>query len=251
MEENIRDLNNTQFFSDCTYYAVIPFYKGAKLLLLLAFNKNLMKAVLCTISLIKNENKETILKILEFLELKYNFKPNNITLDFRRGPITSFKYKFPNIKIVPCFFHFIQKIILHLSEVKSANNKNNKDALNLLSNIKLICFWLLEYIDPFFEKKNIKKIPKFFSYFERIYWWFFSDRCWNHYNLSVSTNNNDYYFFTNNIWESTNRTLNNWILWLWKNIYSFTNAIINLIDFFDNKKIYEENYISITRTLNY
>ena len=49
MEKNIRDLNNTQFFSDCTYYAVPPFYKGAKLWLLLAFIKNVMKTVLCSI----------------------------------------------------------------------------------------------------------------------------------------------------------------------------------------------------------
>ena len=51
MEENIQNINNTQLFSNCTYYAIPPFNKGAKLWILLAFNNNLVKTLLYTISL--------------------------------------------------------------------------------------------------------------------------------------------------------------------------------------------------------
>lgn len=40
---NIHLNDNTQFFSDSTYYAVPPFNKGVKFRILLAFNNNLMK----------------------------------------------------------------------------------------------------------------------------------------------------------------------------------------------------------------
>ena len=114
MEDNIQNINNTQFFSDC-YYAIPPFNKGAKLWILLAFNNTLMKTLLCTISLIKNENKETVTALLDYLHLKYNFQPKKITLDFGRDPISAFKNKYPNCTIVPCFFHFLQRIIKHLT----------------------------------------------------------------------------------------------------------------------------------------
>jgi len=66
IENNIKNNNNTQYFSDSIYYALPPFNKGVKLWILLAFNNNLMKTILYTICLIKNENKETILKILDY-----------------------------------------------------------------------------------------------------------------------------------------------------------------------------------------
>jgi len=60
MEYNIKDLNNTQYFSVCTYY-VVPFCKGSKIWIFLAFKKSIMKTLLFHF-FIKNENKETITK---------------------------------------------------------------------------------------------------------------------------------------------------------------------------------------------
>jgi hypothetical protein len=44
-----------------------------------------MKTLLYGMALIKNENKETIIKIFDYLNLKYNFQPNIMSMDFGRG----------------------------------------------------------------------------------------------------------------------------------------------------------------------
>ena len=256
MENNIQKKDNSQYFSDCTYYALPPYNRGSKIWILIAFNKSLFKTLLCCISIIKNENKETILTILDYLSLKYNFNPNIITLDFGRGPYVAFKTKFPNCRIFPCFFHFIQRILLHLKEINSTNKTLKKKAKDLLANIKLLCFINNNEIDSFYDKiyrKYNKTFPKFFKYFNNTYLdkGLFSDRNWNYYNISSLFNNNDLYFFTNNICESNNRTLNLKYIGVCKSYYGFRNAILELINIFKEKKPYEEKYCSITHALDY
>ena len=98
MEENIQLNFNLQYFSDVKYY----------LFVLLAFNKNLYKSILCNIPLISNENIETFSTLLEFLNNIYQFNPKRVKLDFSKAEFTSFKIVFPNIRIIPFFYHFCQ-----------------------------------------------------------------------------------------------------------------------------------------------
>ena len=75
MENNLISEDNSQYFADCTYYAIPPNKSKYKLFLILAFNKKKQKSVLCNISIISNENKETFITVLNFLKIKYNFTP--------------------------------------------------------------------------------------------------------------------------------------------------------------------------------
>ena len=77
-------------------------------------------------ALIINESKETIIKIFDYLNLKYNFQPNIMSMEFDRGPYKAVIHKYPNRKIFPCFFHLIQRYALHLPELKYKKNTLKK-----------------------------------------------------------------------------------------------------------------------------
>ena len=78
MEENIKKLNNIHYFIDVTYYSTPPFKSKYKLLVILSFNKDLFRAILCNLSLIANENIETFITVFEYLKAKYNFNPKKL-----------------------------------------------------------------------------------------------------------------------------------------------------------------------------
>ena len=82
MENNLISEDNTQYFADCTYYAIPPNKNKYKLFLILGFNKKKQKSVLCNISITCNENKETFITVFNFLKNKYNFYPKIITSDY-------------------------------------------------------------------------------------------------------------------------------------------------------------------------
>ena len=56
MIKNIKLEGNTQYFSDTTYYCIQSQCKTLKMWILLAYNKNLNKTMICNISQIENEN---------------------------------------------------------------------------------------------------------------------------------------------------------------------------------------------------
>lgn len=110
MENNIMDKNNTQYFCDTTYNAVPYNNKRLKLWVLVACNKKLQHTILCSLILLYNENKETILTILDYFNQKYNFYPEITTIDFAKGPCEALKEKFPESIIILCFYHYINMI---------------------------------------------------------------------------------------------------------------------------------------------
>ncbi len=121
MIDNITNKNNIQYFMDVTYYATPPNNKKFKLLIILAFNNNLYKTLLWNISLICNENKETFISVLNYLKNRYNFILSKITIDYPLSELNAIQYIYPNIIIIPCFFHFIQNICKKIPDIKSKN----------------------------------------------------------------------------------------------------------------------------------
>ena len=85
MEINIQKKNNIQYFFGVKYYVTPPTNKNYKLFALLAFNKDLFKTIICNLSIIENENKETFVTKLEYLKLKYNWLPGRISIDYSRA----------------------------------------------------------------------------------------------------------------------------------------------------------------------
>ena len=172
MEENIKRNNNIQYFLDVTYYATPPTNKKYKLLVILAFNRDLFKSVLCNLSIIEKENKETFYTILKYLSNKYNWKPLRISIDYSKSERNAIIQLFPDIEILPCFFHFMENIVKHLKDIRSRNKTIKKLAKDCLSNIKLLSFIPLNKFDSLYElilKKYRSKFPNFFKYFERNY----------------------------------------------------------------------------------
>ena len=54
MESNIKEKDNIQFFTDITYYAILPKPVKYKILILLSSNNKEFKSILCSIALIAN-----------------------------------------------------------------------------------------------------------------------------------------------------------------------------------------------------
>ena len=124
LKEYIMDNKNIlQVFCDTTYHALPCKSTYFKLWILVGFHKGLYKTVLLCISLIKNENEETFVKIFDYLKQRFKFYPNNITMDLCKAEINGARKIFPNTNIILCFFHYMQRIVKHLKELKSVNKK--------------------------------------------------------------------------------------------------------------------------------
>lgn len=154
MEDNIKKDGNIQYFMDVTYYATPPNTQKYKLLTVLAFNRIDYKSIICCLAIIQNENKETFIEVLSYLKTKYIWNPERITIDYSRAERNAILYVFPNIQIIPCFFHFIFNCTKKLKELKSKSSTLKNAAKDCLSNIKLLSFVPLNKFDNFYELIN-------------------------------------------------------------------------------------------------
>ena len=111
MKENIKNEKKIQYFLDVTYYATPPNNKKYRTLIILSFNSELFRTLLCNKSIISKENKETFCTILDYLKIKYKFNPGIITIDYSLAELNVIKHVFPQIKFIPCFFHFMKYIV--------------------------------------------------------------------------------------------------------------------------------------------
>ena len=191
------------------------------------------------LALIYNENIETFETIYNYLKLNYNIQPPLITIDFCKANYIAIKKIFPNTRIFPCYFHLIRRLIIHLKTLRSNNSVIKTTAKNLLFNMKLLLFIDNENIDEFFEMikdKYYDSNKSFIDYFEKNYMINspYNDRQWNYFNYLRNDYNNDY-FFTNNVCESLNRTINSFYKYSRKTFNSFELCIKKIIDHYDNR----------------
>ena len=122
--------------------------------ILLSYNKNGNKILIYNISLIKNENFETFDSIINYLKNNYQFEPKVMIVDFCKTAYKAFKTNYKNIRMFACFFHLMQRLTLHLPQLKDKNKTIKKKAKNLLAKMKLLFFINHTNIDEFFEKKK-------------------------------------------------------------------------------------------------
>ena len=172
MIQNIKNNSILQFFTDVTYYATPTVSKKYKIFSILGFDTKERKTQLCVLALISNENHETFGAIFLHLKKSYNFHPKYITSDFNKACISAINRIFPDAIFIPCYFHYVQNCLKHLPENKSNKDNIKNKALDLMANIKILCFIKLEYIFQFFEKikeKYQESFPNFIKYFEKNY----------------------------------------------------------------------------------
>ena len=255
MIKNINLVGNIQYFSDTTYYCIPPQCKSLKMWVLLSYNTDYNKTLICNISLIKNENYETFRMVLNYLKDNYNFKPNIMTTDFCKASYKALKSIYENIRIVPCFFHLIQNLNLHLPQLKSKTKSIKNNAKNLIVNMKLLCFVDEIKIDELFNKikeKYDNSFHDFLEYFNKTYILHepYNDKSWNYASFYKKFSDNNLFFFTNNICESTNRIFNMHFIYNRKSFYSFKKCLLETLEYFKNKEEYEEKGIQLTRALH-
>ena len=234
MKKNIVLIDNNQFFVDTTFQCIPPQHKGLKLFVILTYNKKLNKTLLCLLALIYNENFETISEIFNFLKKNYNFYPKIITVDFGKAGYKAIQQSFPKTRIFTCYFHLIRRLIIHLKNIKSKNKLIRRNARNLLFNMKILIFIDNEKIEEFFElikSQYYKNYKKFLDYFEKQYLktGLFSDKNWNYSSFLKGEEDIQLYFFTNNVAETLNRTINNFYKNSRKTFYNFQNCINKII----------------------
>ena len=72
MKENIKNQKNIQYFLDVIYYVTPPNNKKYRILIIISFNSELFRTLLCNIIIISNENKETFYTIFDYLKKNIN-----------------------------------------------------------------------------------------------------------------------------------------------------------------------------------
>ena len=258
MKNNLQNkIQIKQWFIDATYYAIPRKNNSFKLLIIAGFNIVENKTILGAIILIQNENVETFTQIFKTLNIKYNFQPETINVDCNSAEVISIKKIFTNTTIIICYYHIIKKFIQHLPEIRKKDKEIKKKAKNLLNNMKILLFLKRENVLKFYQMisdKYISLFPKFFKYFNNYYLkkYPFKYMDWNydiHNNLYPI--NIDHYFFTNNVCESINRTLNKYYKGACKSLLAFENAILKLIQLYTDRNKYEDYNFSYSRAIAY
>ena len=120
--------------------------------------------------------------------------------------------------------------------------------------MKILIFIDNEKIEHFFElikRQYYKNNKKFLDYFEKQYFktGLFKDNNWNFSSFLKGEEDTQLYFYTNNVAETLNRTINNFYKNSRKTFYNFQNCINKIIELYDNHTDYIEKNISITRVL--
>ena len=259
MEQNLIKNNNihSHFFADCTYNVIPSQNKNFKLYILIAFNNDKQKTELCSIILISNENVETFDTIYQYLYSKYKFQPTKLTVDCQKSHIISIQKIYPNCYIIICYFHIIRRLVIHLPQIRSKNKEIKESAKNLLANMKILLFLPHTDIQKFFDLIKLKyydSFPKFIKYF---YKYFFKEfplnkLYWNYYYANLASEGNDTLFFTNNVVESSNRTINKLFIGAIKNVSLFEYTINQFINLYENQhKKYISPQFSVTNAINY
>ena len=118
--------------------------------------------------------------------------------------------------------------------------------------MKLLLFIDSDKIEDFFEiikNKYYEGFKRFIDYFEKTYMHNnpFNDRQWNYSNFLKNEEDTKKYFYTNNVCESLNRTINSFFKYSRKTFYNFESCIKKIIELYDDHNDYIEKNISITR----
>ena len=219
MFEQIRDKNNNQFFGDATFRCVPPTFRRFRLYIISSFNLAIKHSRIVAYILIPNETLITYQKMFEILKNKYFFEPIIFTCDFNKAQNKAIKIIYPNCYIINCFFHFAKANMKKLKKLGLTSKNNLSETIELLFNIKLLCFIKPDNIYSLYkkikEKYKSNKFNEYFKYFQKQ--WNPKSNCkyinyypnWNYYNILKSIDFDiSHMFFTNNIAEHINKLLN-------------------------------------------
>lgn len=126
----------SQYFIDITYKCRPKSYYRYKLVVIIGYDILFCKAVLCCFALILDELTTTFNFLFYILNKYYQFNPHIITCDFETSLRKSLKIIFPNMRIFPCYYHYVKNIRKNIL-LNFNYNKENKDIFyNILAIIE-------------------------------------------------------------------------------------------------------------------
>ena len=277
----------TQYFCDITFNCVPRSKHKYRLFVLLGYNILLNKSIICCMALITDEKTSTFLFLFNKLKKDYGFNPVIMTCDFQISLRTALKTIFSDIKLYPCYYHYIKNIRFNLlkyyksvsentEDEKEENknkkydlkkikgkNKKNEEFFNLLCNFRILPFiknekenisYFIKLIkENYINNKKFNNLNKFFDYFELTWRKKFDLKEWNLYEISkkaIEKNLLDKLFFTNNIMESFNSRINHNIIKDKNNtINKFNNQINYIINLYKVSGKYIPPIFSKTKAL--
>ena len=105
MKNNLINKNIKQCFADVTYKCIPPSFVNYKLFILCGIDVIDKKRKLLAIVLIPNEKEYTYSQIYSELKNSYFFNPIILASDFCKAHLNSVRKIFPEVKLLPCFFH--------------------------------------------------------------------------------------------------------------------------------------------------
>jgi len=237
---NLKNNNINQYFMDCTYKAVPPNIYKLRLMVISGFDFNLKKTILSGFILLPSESEYTFKVIFNYLAKNYSFNPRKIMVDFNTAQLKAIKDIFPECKLHTCFFHFSQAIWKNFKKNNLCGKNTYESNSELLFNIQIMAFIKRDKIDKFYkeikQKYKNSKYNNFFKYFSRT--WMgsrYPKIIWNYYDVIQDENEAKYFQYTNNISENINRYINSFLNRAKCSNILFREAILKIINQFNNK----------------
>ena len=158
MRDNVNNKFINNYFIDVTYKILPKNRKSYKLLTISGFDEKKNLTIILFLILIIHEDYKSFYLIFKYLNLNFNFNPNNIHIDFsqaeRKALLQENLFNSKPI-IISCLFHFTQSVFRKMKNLKLVKTKLNKKNFEILRNIELICFInpvLLQEYSKFLKK---------------------------------------------------------------------------------------------------
>ena len=118
-------------------------YTNYKLMTITCINKKTNSTKICCFIAFKYQDVESYIRIFEYLKNNFNFSPKIVHIDYEHSLRLSLLNQFQKENkplILFCFFHFIKSIKERLKKIHFFKSKMNKESLEILKNIEIICF---------------------------------------------------------------------------------------------------------------
>ena len=158
--------------ADVTYPCIPKCKYQYYLFVICGYDLILDKSVICLFCLIIDGNEQTFNFLFNKLKTLYKFNPHIVTCDYQLSLRLAFKKIFKEVKLYPCYYHFvlsIRKILL-----KYFIKKDNCLELfyDIFSNFRILNFNskadnISTYIKIIYDKsrkdENFKKLIKYFK----------------------------------------------------------------------------------------
>ena len=110
INNNVDKLTISQYYADVTYSWIPKCKYIYKIFVICGYDLILDKSVLCLFCLIMGETEQTFNFLFNNLKALYKFNPHIVICDYQLTLRLAFKDIFKDVKLYPCYYHFMRSI---------------------------------------------------------------------------------------------------------------------------------------------